>query len=147
MPGAAYAYDVDTIRRDFPILAEHVNGHPLVWLDNAATTQKPQEVIDRLTRFYCHENSNVHRGAHELATRATQVYEDARASVAQFLGAPSPDDIVFVRGATEAINLVARAGAGRRSTPATRSSSPAWNITRTSFRGSFWPRSEGQGCA
>ena len=108
MPGAAYAYDVDTIRRDFPILAEHVNGHPLVWLDNAATTQKPQEVIDRLTRFYCHENSNVHRGAHELATRATQAYEDARASVAQFLGAPSPDDIVFVRGATEAINLVAQ---------------------------------------
>ena len=108
MPGAASAYDVDAVRRDFPILAEHVNGHPLVWLDNAATTQKPQEVIDRLTRFYCHENSNIHRGAHELATRATEAYEDARASVAKFLGAPSPDDIVFVRGATEAINLVAQ---------------------------------------
>jgi cysteine desulfurase/selenocysteine lyase len=108
MPGAPHSYDVDAIRRDFPILAEHVNGHPLVWLDNAATTQKPQEVIDRLTRFYCHENSNVHRGAHELATRATEAYEDARASVAKFLGAPSPDDIVFVRGATEAINLVAQ---------------------------------------
>ena len=108
MPGAPHGYDVDAIRRDFPILAEHVNGHPLVWLDNAATTQKPQQVIDRLTRFYCHENSNVHRGAHELATRATEAYEDARASVAKFLGAPSPDDIVFVRGATEAINLVAQ---------------------------------------
>ena len=108
MPGAPHSYDVDAIRRDFPILAEHVNGHPLVWLDNAATTQKPQQVIDRLTHFYCHENSNVHRGAHELATRATEAYEDARASVAKFLGAPSPDDIVFVRGATEAINLVAQ---------------------------------------
>jgi cysteine desulfurase / selenocysteine lyase len=108
LPGAPHAYDVDAIRRDFPILAEHVNGHPLVWLDNAATTQKPQEVIDRLTRFYCHENSNIHRGAHELATRATEAYEDARGSVAKFLGAPSPDDIVFVRGATEAINLVAQ---------------------------------------
>ncbi len=108
LPGAPHAYDVDAIRRDFPILAEHVNGHPLVWLDNAATTQKPQGVIDRLTRFYCHENSNVHRGAHELATRATQAYEDARASVAKFLGAPSADDIVFVRGTTEAINLVAQ---------------------------------------
>ena len=108
LPGAPHSYDVDAIRRDFPILAEHVNGHRLIWLDNAATTQKPQEVIDRLTRFYCHENSNVHRGAHELATRATEAYEDARASVAQFLGAPSPDDIIFVRGATEAINLVAQ---------------------------------------
>jgi len=108
MSGAPHSYDVDAIRRDFPILAEQVNGHPLVWLDNAATTQKPQEVIDRLTRFYCHENSNVHRGAHELATRATEAYEDARASVGKFLGAPSPDDIVFVRGATEAINLVAQ---------------------------------------
>ena len=108
IPGTAHTYDVDAIRRDFPILAERVNGHPLVWLDNAATTQKPQEVIDRLTRFYCHENSNVHRGAHELATRATEAYEDARASVARFLGAPSPDDIVFVRGTTEAINLVAQ---------------------------------------
>ena len=102
------SFDVDAIRRDFPILAERVNGHQLVWLDNAATTQKPQAVIDRLTRFYSHENSNVHRGAHELAARATDAYEDARASVANFLGAPSPQDIVFARGTTEAINLVAQ---------------------------------------
>ena len=108
VPDAPRGYDVEAIRRDFPILAERVNGHPLVWLDNAATTQKPQQVIDRLTRFYRHENSNVHRGAHELATRATEAYEDARASVARFLGAASPDDVVFVRGATEAINLVAQ---------------------------------------
>ena len=107
-PGTPSSFDVDAIRRDFPILAERVNGHPLVWLDNAATTQKPQAVIDRLTRFYSHENSNVHRGAHELAARATDAYEDARASVANFLGAQSPDDIVFVRGTTEAINLVAQ---------------------------------------
>ncbi len=100
--------DVDAIRRDFPILAERVNGHRLVWLDNAATTHKPRQVIDRLARFYAHENSNIHRASHELATRATNAYEDARAVAARFLGAPSSDDIVFVRGATEAINLVAQ---------------------------------------
>jgi cysteine desulfurase / selenocysteine lyase len=102
------SFDVEAIRCDFPILAEQVNGHQLVWLDNAATTQKPQEVIDRLVRFYARENSNIHRAAHELAARATQAYEDARAIVADFLGAPSSDDIVFVRGTTEAINLVAQ---------------------------------------
>lgn len=102
------SFDVDTIRRDFPILTEYVNGHQLVWLDNAATTQKPQEVIDRLVHFYAHENSNIHRAAHELAARATQAYEDARGIVARFLGAPSSEDIVFVRGTTEAINLVAQ---------------------------------------
>ncbi|MGD0698504.1 MAG: SufS family cysteine desulfurase [Trebonia sp.] len=114
-PGApgGHPFDVDAVRRDFPILTERVNGHRLVWLDNAATTQKPREVIDRLTRFYAHENSNVHRGAHELAARATDAYEDARAVVASFLGAPSSEDIVFVRGATEAINLVAQSW-GRR---------------------------------
>ena len=106
--GVQASFDVDAIRRDFPILAERVNGHQLVWLDNAATTQKPQPVIDRLARFYSHENSNIHRAAHELAARATDAYEDARATVARFLGAPSGDDIVFVRGATEAINLVAQ---------------------------------------
>ena len=95
---------MEAIRRDLPILAEHVHGHQLVWLDNAATTQKPQEVIDRLARFYAHEN----RAAHELAARATQAYEDARGTVASFLGAPSSEDIVFVRGTTEAINLVAQ---------------------------------------
>jgi cysteine desulfurase/selenocysteine lyase len=99
--------DVHAIRRDFPILSERVNGRPLVWLDNAATTQKPQCVIDRLAHFYRHENSNIHRAAHTLAARATDAYEDARQTVARFLGAASPEEIVFVRGATEAINLVA----------------------------------------
>jgi cysteine desulfurase/selenocysteine lyase len=101
------AFDVDTIRRDFPILQERVHGRPLVWFDNAATTQKPAVVIDRLSYFYRHENSNIHRAAHELAARATDAYEGARRQVQQFLGAASADEIIFVRGATEAINLVA----------------------------------------
>ena len=101
-------FDVRLVRRDFPILAERVNGKPLVWLDNAATTQKPLAVLDRLAHFYEHENSNIHRAAHELAARATDAYEGARKTVARFLGAESEKDIVFVRGATEAINLVAK---------------------------------------
>jgi len=107
-PTAAAPFDVHAVRRDFPILRERVNGHRLVWLDNAATTQKPQAVIDRLASFYAHENSNIHRAAHELAARATDGYEAARRTVAGFLGAASPDEVVFVRGTTEAINLVAQ---------------------------------------
>ncbi len=106
-------FDIGSVRRDFPILREEVNGHPLIWLDNAATTQKPQSVIDRIAYFYEHENSNIHRAAHELAARATDAYEDARTKVAHFLNASSAKEIVFVRGATEAINLVAQAW-GRR---------------------------------
>ncbi|WP_373508945.1 family 2A encapsulin nanocompartment cargo protein cysteine desulfurase [Thiocapsa sp.] len=108
MPKARELFDVQSVRRDFPILAERVNGRPLIWLDNAATTQKPQAVIDRLAYFYAHENSNIHRAAHALAARATEAYEQARATVARFLGASSPEEIVFLRGTTEAINLVAR---------------------------------------
>jgi cysteine desulfurase/selenocysteine lyase len=99
-------YDLHAVRRDFPILAERVNGRQLVWFDNAATTQKPQAVIDRLSHFYEHENSNIHRAAHTLAARATDAYEHARETVARFLGADA-DEVVFVRGTTEAINLVA----------------------------------------
>jgi cysteine desulfurase / selenocysteine lyase len=106
-------FDIGSVRRDFPILREQVNGHPLIWLDNAATTQKPQSVIDRISYFYEHENSNIHRAAHDLAARATDAYEDARTKVAHFLNASSSKEIVFVRGATEAINLVAQAW-GRR---------------------------------
>ena len=101
-------FDVELIKKDFPILRERVNGRPLVWLDNAATTQKPQLVIDRIAHFYEHENSNIHRAAHELAARATDAYEGARKKVQQFLNAGSPNEIVFVRGATEGINLVAK---------------------------------------
>lgn len=105
--GPARSFDVQAIRRDFPILADRVNGHPLVWFDNAATTHKPKSVIERISYFYEHENSNIHRAAHELAARATDAYEGARNTVARFLGAASADDIVFVRGTTEAINLIA----------------------------------------
>jgi cysteine desulfurase/selenocysteine lyase len=101
-------FDVNIIRRDFPILQEQVNGKPLVWLDNAATTQKPKQVIDRISYFYEHENSNIHRAAHELAARATDAYEGARQKVQTFLNAASINEIIFVRGATEAINLVAK---------------------------------------
>jgi cysteine desulfurase/selenocysteine lyase len=99
---------LSAIRADFPILGEKINGHDLVWLDNAATTQRPKAVIDRLTYFYEHENSNVHRGAHELAARATDAMEEARKKIARFIGAPSPENIVFVRGTTEGINLAAQ---------------------------------------
>ena len=102
------AFDANLVRKDFPILRELVNGRPLIWFDNAATTQKPQAVIDRISYFYQHENSNIHRAAHELAARATDAYEDARESVRRFINAPSVDNIVFVRGTTEAINLVAK---------------------------------------
>jgi cysteine desulfurase/selenocysteine lyase len=106
-------FDAQSLRHDFPLLREQVNGHPLVWLDNAATTQKPQSVIDRLSYFYEHENSNVHRAAHEMAARATDAYESAREKVRRFLNASAPREIVFVRGATEGINLVAQSW-GRR---------------------------------
>ncbi|MDC4368465.1 family 2A encapsulin nanocompartment cargo protein cysteine desulfurase [Acinetobacter baumannii] len=104
----AQPLDVYAIRRDFPILQERVNGRPLVWFDNAATTQKPQRVIDRIAYFYQHENSNIHRAAHELAARATDAYEHARNVVARFIGAPSSKEIIFVRGTTEGINLIAK---------------------------------------
>lgn len=99
--------DVKSVRADFPILGQRVHGFPLAWLDNAATTQKPQAVIDAISHFYATDNSNIHRAAHSLAARATEAYETARQTVASFLGARSDKDIVFARGTTEAINLVA----------------------------------------
>jgi cysteine desulfurase/selenocysteine lyase len=106
-------FDVNAIRRDFPILQERVNGKQLVWFDNAATTQKPQSVIDRLAYFYAHENSNIHRAAHELAARATDAYEGAREKVRAFINAPDVNEVIFVRGTTEAINLVAKSWGGQ----------------------------------
>ena len=109
VPPGRGIFDVATVRRDFPILSTRVSGgKPLVWLDNAATTQKPQSVIDRISYFYANENSNIHRAAHELAARATDAYESARKKVANFIGASSPEEIIFVRGTTEGINLVAQ---------------------------------------
>jgi len=107
-PGTARPLDVHAIRRDFPILHQLVHGKPLAWFDNAATTQKPQSVIDAISRFYAHDNSNIHRGAHTLAARATDAYEQAREKVQKFLGASSTKEIIFVRGTTEGINLVAQ---------------------------------------
>ena len=108
------SYDVDAIRRDFPILAREVNGKPLVYLDNGASAQKPQVVIDAVTRAYAEEYSNVHRGLHYLSNLATEKYESVRGTVARFLNAPSEDDIVFTSGTTEAINLVSYAWAAPR---------------------------------
>lgn len=102
------SYSIDKIRENFPILSEKVNGHDLIWFDNGATTQKPRQVIDRITYYYEHENSNVHRAAHELAARSSDAYEEARQKAAAFLGSPSAENIVFVRGTTEGINLVAQ---------------------------------------
>ena len=110
-------YDVQHIRADFPILRRHVRGKPLVYLDNAATTQKPQAVIDRIVRYYTEENSNVHRGVHYLSEIATAAYEDARSTVKRFINARSEKEIIFTRGTTESINLVA-ASWGRRNVKA-----------------------------
>ena len=97
----------ETVRDDFPALAQKINGHPLVYFDNAATTQKPRAVLEAVAKYYEHDNANVHRGIHELSNRATAAYEDARDRVARFLNTPAREDIIFTRGTTEAINLVA----------------------------------------
>ena len=107
MPSAT-SLDVTAIRKDFPILAQQVHGKPLVYLDNAATSQKPKCVIEALTRFYQMDNANIHRGVHQLSERSTQSYEAARGKVQRFLNAANTREIIFVRGATEGINLVAQ---------------------------------------
>ena len=107
------AFDVNAVRRDFPILQERVGGKQLVWLDNAATTHKPRQVIERIAHFYEHENSNIHRAAHTLAARATDAYEYAREVVRRFINAPDVNEVIFVRGTTEAINLVAKSWGGQ----------------------------------
>ena len=100
-------YDVNAVRRDFPILHRRINGRPLVWLDNGATTQKPTDVINTLNQYYSQYNSNIHRGAHTLTELATKAYEGAREKVRSFIGAATTEEIIFTRGTTEAINLVA----------------------------------------
>ncbi len=106
--GVAAPFDVQRLRRDFPILSQRIHGKPLVYLDNAATTQKPQAVIDAMVRSYAEDNANIHRGVHLLSERATRAYEDAREKVRKFLNAANVREIIFVRGTTEAINLVAQ---------------------------------------
>ena len=94
-------------RKDFPILHQEINGHPLIYFDNAATSQKPTQVLDAVRRYYEHDNANVHRGIHELSNRATLAYESARERTAKFIHAASAKEIIFTRGTTEAVNLVA----------------------------------------
>jgi cysteine desulfurase/selenocysteine lyase len=101
------------VREDFPILRERAHGHPLIYFDSAATSQKPRAVIDALRNFYEHENANVHRGLHTLSSRATEAYEKARRRVAEYIGAARGDEIIFTRGTTESINLVAQAWGGK----------------------------------
>ena len=105
--------DWERIRTDFPILDQEANGHPLIYFDNAATTQKPRAVLDALRHYYERDNANVHRGLHELSSRATEAYESSRQRVARYLNAASADEIVFTRGTTEGINLVAQAWGGK----------------------------------
>ena len=103
--------DLARIRADFPILAREIKGKPLIYVDNAATTQKPRQVIERLTHYYTHENANIHRGVHTLSGEATAAYEDARRCVQRFVNAADEREIVFTRGTTEAVNLVAQSWA------------------------------------
>src|SRR5207248_10859930 len=105
--------DWSALREDFPILQERVNGHPLIYFDSAATSQKPRAVLDVVRSYYEHENANVPRGLHALSARATEHYEKSRQRVADFIGAASADEIVFTRGTTESINLVAQAWGGK----------------------------------
>ncbi|MFA8341335.1 MAG: aminotransferase class V-fold PLP-dependent enzyme, partial [Rhodothermaceae bacterium] len=100
-------FDVAEIRKDFPILSREVNGKPLVYLDNAATTQKPSIVIEAIKHYYTYENANIHRGVHYLSEVATELYENGRVKIKEYINAMSASEIVFVRGATEAINLLA----------------------------------------
>jgi len=110
---AAKGVDWNALREDFPILRERAHGHPLIYFDSAATSQKPRPVIEALRNFYEHDNANVHRGLHTLSSRATEAYEKARQRVAEYIGAANANEIIFTRGTTESINLVAQAWSGR----------------------------------
>src|SRR5437879_8276408 len=110
---AANAIDWSARREDFPILREQAHGHPLIYFDSAATSHKPRAVIEAIRNFYEHDNANVHRGLHTLSARATEAYEQARQRVADYIGAASADEIIFTRGTTESLNLVAQAWGGK----------------------------------
>ena len=136
LPDDHEVFDVNAIRADFPILQETVNGKPLIWFDNAATTQKPQVVIDRLSHFYAHENSNIHRAAHELAARATDAYEEARDTVAALhRRRRRPNRSSSCAAPPKPSTWWPMPGAANTWSPATRSSSPTWSTTPISFPG------------
>ena len=138
----ASSTDWPALRADFPILQESVNGHPLIYFDNAATSQKPRVVIDAIRNYYEHSNANVHRGIHELSNRATDAYESARARTAKFLNARDPAEIIFTRGTTEGINLVA-IGLDRRPIRYVAKSHACGNVIGRSWRlPRLRPRSE-----
>ena len=107
MPAPSPRLDLTSLRAQFPALDQTVDGHPLVYLDSAATSQKPRYVLDALASYYEHDNANVHRGIHELSRRATVAFEDARVKLAKFIGAADSAELIWTRGTTEAINLVA----------------------------------------
>jgi len=127
--------EAERLRQDFPALHVKQNGKTLIYLDNAATSQKPAAVIERLDRYYRSENANVHRGMHHLSEVATAAYEDARKKVQRFLGIPLSCEVVFTRGTTEGINLVAQTFAGKMWARMMRSSSARWSTTPTSCPG------------
>lgn len=131
----------EQIKKDFPVLNQQVNGHDLVWLDNGATTQKPIQVIDKISDYYKTYNSNIHRGAHTLAARATDAYEEAREKVQRFINAATSEEIIFVRGTTEGINLVAQAYGRQYLTPGDKSSFQSLTTMPTSCPGSASARS------
>ena len=134
----ANGFDVARVREDFPILKQKIHGKPLVYLDNGATSQKPQVVIDTLAQYYSAENSNIHRGVHSLSERATADYEAARSKLRGFINAQADKEIIFVRGTTEAINLVAQSYGRAFLRPVTRLSSQQWNIIRISCLGRWF---------
>ncbi|BCE16271.1 hypothetical protein RSC3_03627 [Bacillus paralicheniformis] len=124
------------IREQFPILSQQVNGHDLVYLDSAATSQKPRVVIETLDEYYNSYNSNVHRGVHTLGTKATDGYEGAREKVRKFINAKSMQEIIFTRGTTTALNTVALSYAAQTLSPVMKSSLHRWSTMRILFRGS-----------
>src|SRR5881296_440642 len=109
--------DWESLRADFPILHQKIHGHPLIYFDNAATSQKPRLILDALRHYYERDNANVHRGIHELSNRATAAYEAARARAAKFINTRTADEVVFTRGTTEGINLVAQSWGGQNIRP------------------------------
>jgi cysteine desulfurase/selenocysteine lyase len=132
-------FDLARIREDFPILKQTVKGKPLIYLDNAATSQKPQVVIDALNRYYREENANIHRGVHHLSEKATDLFEQARVKIQHWINAKESKEILFVRGTTEAINLVAQSYGRKHLKMSDEIPSPRWSIIPTSFMADALP--------
>ena len=141
------ALDAQKLRADFPIFEQKIHGKPLAYLDSAASSQKPRQVLEAMDEFYERHNANIHRASHQLGEEATEAYEGARIKVGEFLGARDESEIVFTKNISEAINLVAYSMSNAASAPATRSSSPRWSTTPTSSRGSCCASAPAPRCA